>query len=65
VSAIANASLLIQQEESLVYIKGQRGHRSIQIMVDIYGHLVSGGSKAAVDKLDGAPICDLSATAQV
>ena len=29
------------------------GHASIQITVDIYGHLVPGGSRAAVDRLDG------------
>jgi integrase len=28
------------------------GHSSIQVTVDIYGHLVPGGSRAAVDKLD-------------
>jgi hypothetical protein len=48
------ASLLIQQGESLVYIKEQLGHHSIQVTVDIYGHLVPGGNKAAVDRLSGA-----------
>jgi hypothetical protein len=28
------------------------GHHSIQVTVDIYGHLVPGGNKAAVDRLD-------------
>ena len=28
------------------------GHKSIQITVDIYGHLVPGGNRAAVDRLD-------------
>lgn len=46
------ASLLIQQGESLVYVKEQMGHASIQITVDIYGHLVPGGNRAAVDRLD-------------
>jgi len=27
------------------------GHSSIDITVDIYGHLVSGGSRQAVDKI--------------
>jgi len=49
------ASLLIQQGESLVYVKEQMGHSSIQITVDIYGHLVPGGNRAAVDRLDDAP----------
>ena len=47
------ASLLLQQGgESLVYVKDQMGHSSIQITVDTYGHLVPGGNRAAVDKLD-------------
>ncbi len=46
------ASLLIQQGESLVYIKDLLGHHSIQITVDVYGHLVPGGNRGAVDKLD-------------
>ena len=48
------ASLLIQQGESLAYVKEQMGHHSIQVTVDIYGHLVPGGNRAAVDKLDDA-----------
>jgi len=46
------ASLLIEQGESLAYVKEQMGHSSIQITVDTYGHLVPGGNRAAVDKLD-------------
>ncbi len=46
------ASLLIQAGESLVYVKDQLGHHSIQITVDTYGHLVPGGNKDAVDRLD-------------
>jgi integrase len=49
------ASLLIQQGESLVYVKDQMGHASISITVDIYGHLVPGGNRAAVDRLDDKP----------
>ena len=48
------ASLLLQQGESLAYVKDQMGHSSIQVTVDIYGHLVPGGNRAAVDKLDMA-----------
>jgi integrase len=47
------ASLLIQQGESLAYVKEQLGHHSIQMTVDVYGHLVPGGNRQAVDKLDG------------
>jgi integrase len=46
------ASLLIQAGESLVYIKDQLGHSSIKITVDIYGHLIPGANRAAVDRLD-------------
>lgn len=46
------ASLLIQQGESLVYVKEQLGHHSIKLTVDTYGHLIPGGNKAAVDRLD-------------
>jgi len=58
------ASLLLQQGESLAYIRDQLGHHSIQVTVDIYGHLVPGGNKAAVDRLDDALICNLPATAR-
>jgi integrase len=33
------ASLLLQHGESVVYVKEQLGHGSIQITVDTYGHL--------------------------
>jgi integrase len=46
------ASLLLAQGESLTYVKAQLGHRSIQTTVDVYGHLVAGGNRAAVDRLD-------------
>jgi len=46
------ASLLIQNGESLVYVKEQLGHSSIQVTVDIYGHLIPGANRAAVDRLD-------------
>jgi integrase len=49
------ASPLIQQGESVAYVKEQMGHSSIQITVDVYGHLVPGGNRAAVDRLDDAP----------
>jgi integrase len=46
------ASLLIQANESLAYIRDQLGHHSIKVTVDIYGHLAPGGNKDAVDRLD-------------
>jgi integrase len=49
------ASLLIQAGESLAYVRNQLGHCSIKVTVDIYGHLVPGANRAAVDRLDDAP----------
>jgi len=49
------ASLLLQHGESIVYVKEQLGHASIQITVDTYGHLIPGANRAAVDKLDDVP----------
>jgi integrase len=46
------ASLLIQNGESLAYVKDQLGHGSISITVDTYGHLVPGANREAVAKLD-------------
>ena len=48
------ASMLIQNGESLVYVRDQLGHSSIQVTVDIYGHLVPGSNREAVDRLDDA-----------
>jgi integrase len=48
------ASLLLQNSESPAYVKEQMGHSSIQVTVDIYGHLVPGGNRQAVDRLDDA-----------
>jgi len=33
-------------------VKYQLGHSSIQMMVDVYGHLIPGKNRQAVDKLD-------------
>ncbi len=46
------ASLLLQQGESPVHVKEQMGHSSIQMTVDLYGKLIPGGNKQAVDRLD-------------
>src|SRR5262245_40602953 len=46
------ASLLIQNGESLAYVRDQLGHSSVKITVDTYSHLAPGGNKAAVDRLD-------------
>jgi len=45
-------SLLIQTGASLAYVRDQMGHSSIQVTVDIYGHLIPGANISFVDKLD-------------
>jgi len=59
------ASLLIQQGESLAYVRDQLGHHSIQITVDTYGHLVPGGNRQAVDRLDDDGMRPAERTEQV
>ena len=46
------ASLLIQNCESLAYVRDQLGHHSIQVTVDIYRHLVPGGNRRTPNRLD-------------
>jgi hypothetical protein len=53
---------------SYTIAKEQLGHHSNQIPVDTYGHLVPGGNRQAVDKLDGlenTTIRDPDATSDV
>ncbi len=45
-------SLLLQNGASIVYVKEQMGHSSIQVTVDIYGHLIPGANVCFVDRLD-------------
>ena len=47
------ASLLLSNGESLAYVKEQLGHSSISMTVDIYGHLIPGSNREAVNRLDG------------
>ena len=56
------ASLLIQDNQSLAYVKEQLGHASIQITVDTYGHLIPGANRQAVDRLDDASTRNPGAT---
>lgn len=51
------ASLLLQNGESLHYVKEQMGHASIQTTVDVYGHMVPGSNRNAVNRLDD-PVTD-------
>ncbi|HZL50441.1 MAG TPA: tyrosine-type recombinase/integrase, partial [Terracidiphilus sp.] len=48
-------SLLIQGGASILYVKDQMGHSSIQVTADIYGHLVPGANVSYVDRLDQKP----------
>jgi integrase len=56
------ASMLIQQGASLVYVKEQMGHSSIQVTVDTYGHLIPSGNIEWVDALDAKTSPQQSAT---
>jgi integrase len=59
------ASLLLSNGESPVYVKEQLGHSSIQMTVDIYGHLIPSSNRQAVNALDeNAPKRTLSAPTQ-
>ena len=59
------ASLLLQQGESLHYVKEQMGHASIQTTVDVYGHIVPWSNRNAVNKLDdnNTPVLKLVSSA--
>ena len=48
-------SQLLQNGATLVYVKEQMGHSSIQVTVDIYGHLIPGANVCFVDRLDQVP----------
>ena len=41
----------MQNGESLTYVKQQLGHSSIKITVGVYGHLVPGANRQAVNRL--------------
>lgn len=58
------ASLLIADNHPLNYIKEMMGHHSIQMTVDVYGHLLPDQNNSAVNSLDDAPIRNLSATSK-
>jgi integrase len=45
------ASLLLANGESLKHIQEQMSHTSIRVTSDIYGHLIPGANRQAVNKL--------------
>jgi hypothetical protein len=55
-------SLLLQNGATLVYVKEQMGHSSIQITADTYGHLIPGANVSYVDLLDEDPAAPLETT---
>jgi integrase len=46
------ASLLLSDGASPAYVKEQFGHTSIQMRVDIYGHLIANSNRKAINGLD-------------
>jgi hypothetical protein len=48
-------SLLIQRGVSPAYVQKQMGHKSIQVTIDVYGHLIPGENVAWIDTLDCIP----------
>ena len=49
------ASLLLTDGVTPVYVKEQMGHSSIQMTVDIYGHLIPSSNREAMNRLDTQP----------
>jgi integrase len=45
-------SLLLQNGPSIVHVKDEIGHSSIQVTVDTYGHLIPGANVCLVNRLD-------------
>jgi integrase len=45
------ASLLLEAGEPMIYVKEQLGHSTIQVTVDLYGHIRAGANRQAVDRL--------------
>lgn len=50
-ASLDSFSLLIQSGVNLAYVREQLGHSSMKLTVDVYGHLVPGAYRAALDRL--------------
>lgn len=59
------ASLLLSDGASPVYVKEQLGHSSIQMTVDIYGHLIPSSNRERVNRLDSQPTAILPQPVQI
>jgi integrase len=46
------ATIHLLAGKSVVYVKEQLGHSSVQITCDIYGHYIPGGNREFADDLD-------------
>lgn len=57
ISAQVRVTTPAQQQDELSpqYVQQQMGHHSIQVTVDILGHLIPGANRGAVDRLDDVP----------
>jgi integrase len=49
------AGILLSIEECPVYVKERLGHSTIEVTVDIYGKLIPGSNRDAVNRLDELP----------
>jgi len=58
------ASLFLSDGASPVYVKEQLGHTSIQMTVDIYGHLIPSSNREMVNRLDSQPAAPYPQPAQ-
>lgn len=58
-------SLLLTAGVSPVYVKEQMGHSSIQMTVDIYGHLIPGSHRDQVNLLDAQPAASYPQPAEI
>lgn len=59
------ASLLLSDGASPVYVKEQLGHTSIQMTVDIYGHLIPSSNRERVNRLDSQSFTTQPQPAQI
>ena len=62
ISGTRSDHCFIQSGASIVYVKEQMGHSSIQVTVDTYGHLIPGADISWMDRVDAAPQTDLNPT---
>jgi integrase len=47
-------SLLLQRRAPLAYVQKQAGHKSMDLTLNVYGHLIPGGGREDINRLDDA-----------